>query len=71
MLFESASLRTSWFRAIVAEYQTKYSRLLLFQPTVGWNPTADQKMKSLRTTYKTWTITRRFVPPIDVPVVAR
>ena len=39
MLFESASLRASWFRVIVAEYQTKYSHLLFsIQPTVGWNP---------------------------------
>ena len=71
MLFESASLRASWFRVIVAEYQTKYSHLLLFQPTVGWNPTAAQMMKSMRTTYKRWTITRRFVSPVNVPMMAR
>ena len=70
MLFESASLRASWFRVIVANYQTKYSRLLLFQPTVGWNPTAAQMVKSLRTTYKKWMITRCFISPVDVPVVA-
>ena len=48
----------------------KYSGLLYFKPTVGWNPTAAQLQKFSKGMFRTSTSSRRTGPPVDVPVAA-